>query len=94
MPLSERQLLDFLSRMPFIDTVELAGIRGEPHATVHRALTGLLSDRIVGRASQGTVHLPSSRRYYLTAKGMGDLSLVSTWQRIGCVPLPWRTTMF
>ncbi len=37
MPLSDRQLLHFLSRMPFVDLTELAGILGEPHATVHRA---------------------------------------------------------
>ncbi len=33
---------------PFIDATELAGILGEPHATVHRALTGLLADDIAG----------------------------------------------
>ena len=69
MPFSERQMLDALSRMPFIDSAELAGILGEPHATVHRALTALLTDGIVGRVSHGTAHLPSSQRYYLTANG-------------------------
>ena len=72
MALSDLQLLDALSRMPFIETVELACILGEPHATVHRALTGLLADGIAGRVSHGTTHLPSSRRYYLTAKGIGE----------------------
>ena len=72
MALSERQLLHFLGQMPFSDSAELAGILGEPHATVHRALTGLLADRIVGRVSHGTTHLPSSQRYYLTAKGIGE----------------------
>ena len=70
MPLSDRQLLDFLCQMPFSDSAELAGILGEPHATVHRALTGLLADGIVGRVSHGTAHLPSSQRYYLTATGI------------------------
>ena len=70
MTLSDQQILDSLGRMPFIDTGELAGVLGEPHATVHRALTGLLTDRIVGRVSHGTAHLPSSRRYYLTANGI------------------------
>ena len=67
-----RQLLDALSRMPFIDTMELAGILGKPHATVHRRLTSLLVDGIVGRVSHGTAHLPSSRRYYLTARGIRE----------------------
>ena len=58
--------------MPFIDTMELAGILGKPHATVHRRLTSLLVDGIVGRVSHGTGHLPSSRRYYLTARGIRE----------------------
>ena len=58
--------------MPFIESVELALILGEPHATVHRALTNLLTEGIVGRVSHGTAHLPSSRRYYLTASGVRE----------------------
>ena len=72
MSLSDRQLRHFLSRTPFIDTAELALILGEPHATVHRALTGLLADDIVGRVSHGTAHLPSSQRYYLTTNGVRE----------------------
>ena len=52
MALSERQLLDALSRTPFVDSTELALILGEPHATVHRALADLLADGITGRVSQ------------------------------------------
>ena len=58
--------------MPFIDSAELAGILDEPHATVHRALAGLLAEGIVGRVSHGTAHLPSSHRYYLTAQGIRE----------------------
>ena len=70
MALSERQLLDAFSRTPFVDSTELALILGEPHATVHRTLSNLLAEGIVGRVSHGTAHLPSSQRYYLTAKGI------------------------
>ena len=38
MALSDRQILYHLSRMPFIDPAELAGILGEPHSTVRRRL--------------------------------------------------------
>ncbi len=76
MAIYERQLLDALSRTPFVDSTELAGILGEPHATVHRALIGLLTDGIVGRASHGTAHLPSSQRYHLTANGIGEAAWV------------------
>ena len=72
MALSERQLLDALSRTPFVDSTELALILGEPHVTVHRALSDLLAEGIVGRVSHGTAHLPSSQRYYLTAQGIRE----------------------
>ena len=72
MSLSDQQLLDALSRMPFVESTELALILGEPHATVHRALTGLLADGIVRKVTHGTVHLPSSGRYYLTAGGIRE----------------------
>ena len=72
MALSERQLLDALSRMPFADSAELARILGEPHATVHRALADLLADGITGRVSHGTAHLASSQRYHLTANGIRE----------------------
>ena len=58
--------------MPFIDSAELTAVLGEPHSTVHRALTGLVAAGIVGRVSHGTAHLPSSQRYYLMAKGVGE----------------------
>ena len=69
---SERQLLDALSRTPFVDSRELAGILGEPHATVHRTLVNLLAEGIVGRASHGTAYLPSSQRYHLTVSGIRE----------------------
>ena len=72
MAISDRQLLDALSRTPFVDSAELALILGEPHATVHRTLTDLLAGGIAGSVSHGTAHLPSSQRYYLTAKGIGE----------------------
>ena len=72
MTLSDRHLLDSLSRTPFVDSAELSLILGEPHATVHRALSDLLADGIAGRVSHGTAHLPSSQRYHLTAKGVRE----------------------
>ena len=72
MSLSDQQLLDSLSRMPFVESTELALILGEPHATVHRRLSELLDDGIVGRVTHGTVHLPSSARYCLTAEGVRE----------------------
>ena len=72
MAISDRQMLDALSRTPFVDSTELASILGEPHSTVHRALADLLADGIVGRVSHGTAQLPSSQRYHLTTQGIGE----------------------
>ena len=69
---SDQRLLDSLSRVPFIDSAELSRVLGEPHATVHRALSDLLADGIVGRANHGTAQLPSSQRYHLTAQGIRE----------------------
>ena len=69
---SDQRLLHSISRMPFVDSAELARTLGEAHATVHRALTGLLAEGIVQRVSHGTAHLPSSQRYYLTANGIRE----------------------
>ena len=74
--LSGRQILHSLSRMPFIDSTELALILGEPHATIHRGLINLLTNGMVGRISHGTAYLPSSQRYYLTASGIGEATSV------------------
>ena len=76
MPISDRQLLDALSRTPFVDSTELTLSLGEPHATVHRALTGLLAEGIIGRVSHGTAHLRSSQRYHLTAQGIREAAWV------------------
>ncbi len=76
MAISERQLLDALSRTPFVDSMELAHILGEPHATVHRNLADLLTEGIAGRVSHGTAHLPSSQRYHLTTSGVGEATEV------------------
>ncbi len=65
-------MLHDLSRRLFVDSAELAGILGEPQATVHRALAGLLADGIAGRVSHGTAHLLSSQRYFITANGIRE----------------------
>ena len=58
--------------MPFVDAMELAGILGEARATIHRGLINLLTNGMVGRISHGTAYLSSSRRYYLTARGIRE----------------------
>ena len=95
MPLSDRQMLDSLSRMPFVDSAELAGVLEEPHATVHRALTGLLADGIVERVNHGTAHLPSSQRYYLTTEGIRVLGFATPSDFVRAYPVSseWLTLL-
>ena len=75
-PVHHRPTADAISRTPFVDPVELALILGEPHSTVHRILTDLLADGIVGRVSHGTAHLPSRQRYFITANGIRETAEV------------------
>ena len=99
MALSERQIFDALSLMPFIDTAELAGILGEPPAAVHRSLASLLADGVVGRMNHGTAYLSSSRRYFLTATGIReatrllDYDTASDFVRAYPVSKEWLTLL-
>ena len=99
MSVSDWELLHHLSRMPFIDTAELAMILGEAHVAIHRGLAGLLDEGIVGRVVHGTAHLPSSRRYYLTRKGVGeaagilDFNTPSEFVRAYPVSREWLTLL-
>ena len=74
MAISAQQLLDALARLPYVEPTELALILGEPHATVHRKLSELLAEGVVGKVTRGTVHQPSSGRYCLTASGIRETS--------------------
>ena len=69
-------MLNALGQTPFVDSAELVGIVGEPHANVHRTLADLLAEVIVGRVSHGTAHLVSSQRYHLTDQGVGEAAWV------------------
>ena len=99
MSVSDRELLHHLGRMPFADTAELAMILGEAHVAIHRTLADLLAEGIVARASQGTAHLPPSKRYYLTAKGIREAAGVlgfdaaSDYVRVYLVSQEWLTLL-
>ena len=91
MVFSRERILDARARLPFIDAGELALVLGEPLATVHRALSALLQGGLAGRVSHGTVHLPSSQRYYLTKKGIGEaanvLDVDAPWEFVRAYPV-------
>ncbi|MDE2801374.1 MAG: replication-relaxation family protein [Chloroflexota bacterium] len=99
MALSDRQLLGALSGLPFVESTELALIVGEPHATVHRALSALLAGGIVGKATHGTVLLPSSGRYFITTTGIREaaefLDFAAPWEFVRAYPMSreWLTLL-
>ena len=100
MALSERQLLDAISRTPFIDSTELALILGEPHATVHRSTV-----RPAGRRHRRTSEprhrppavepeiLPDGQRYQTGCRSCSALRP----PRTSCGPTPmsreWLTLL-
>ncbi len=73
---THRHLLHSLSQMTFADAGELASLLGESPATIHRTLTSLRADGVVGRVNHGTAHLPTSLRYFITAKGITKTSKI------------------
>lgn len=64
-------------RTPFVDSTEMALILGEPHTVVHPVLGNLLAEGVDGRMSLDTAHLPSSEKYFLTAKGIRHETLTN-----------------
>ena len=71
MATSERQLLDALSRTPFVDSTELALILGEPNATVHHL--GLLGP--LQHEPQTAPH-DRARHRQTPISGVGDTPLM------------------
>ena len=84
MAISERQLLDAVSRTPLVDSTELAGLVGEPHTRVRTK--GLeLSLRIKDR--QAKVRRRFCLPYTLVAPKRHDLAIEMAVARItGCQP--------
>lgn len=67
--------------MPFVDMAELAMIPGEAHVAIHHALTRVMDEGTAGRVSNGTAHLPPSKRYYLTAKSIREATAILGFER-------------
>ncbi len=87
MPISERRMLDSLSRMPFVDMMELAGVLGKPLATVHRALTRLLTARGIDEAS-GTLGFRTTTTLFVVDSEDVEATYVRTVARMTLMSLP------
>ena len=72
MSFTDKHLLDHLGRLSFIAEEELAGVLSEPKEDVRSALTRLRKSGVAGCVSHSAAHLPTSWRYYLTARGIEE----------------------
>ena len=66
--------LRLLARMPFLDRLELAALFGQSRGGVYEAASRLVDSGILASVPHGTPLLATTRRYYLTEKGMNSLS--------------------
>ena len=86
MSFTDRHLLDHLGRLWFIAEADLAGVLGEPKGDVRGALTRLRKSDVVRCVSHSAAHLPTSWRYYLTARGIEKAtSLLGFKKKSRCV---------
>ena len=69
----EAQVLRYLASMPFLDRLEMSAVSGVSEGTAHNLLLGLSRDGLVGRVRHASPLTASTRRFYLTKKGLGCL---------------------
>ena len=70
----EADLLRALSRMPFLDRLEMVAVCGWSRGAVYEAVEKLESGGFCASVSHATGLLPSSRRFHLTATGLRRLA--------------------
>ena len=70
----EADLLRALSRMPFLDRLEMVAVCGWSRSAVYEAVEKLETGGFCASVPHGTGLLPSSRRFHLTATGLRRLA--------------------
>ena len=70
----EGELLEALAGMPFLDRLELAAVTGWSRGAAYRGVGRLEDDGFAASVPHATSLLPSTRRYHLTADGLGRLA--------------------
>ena len=70
----EADLLRALSRMPFLDRLEMVAVCGWSRGAIYEAVEKLESGGFCASVPHGTGLLPSSRRFHLTATGLRRLA--------------------
>ena len=70
----EAELLRLLAEMPFLDRLEMAEVSGWSRGAVYGAVEKLESGGFCAPAPHAADPLPSTRRFHLTAAGLGRLA--------------------
>ena len=71
---SERETLSVIASCPFVDRLELAAISGASRSAVYETVRGLEDAGLVAHVPHAADLIPPTRRYRLTAKGLGALA--------------------
>ena len=71
---SERETLSVIASCPFVDRLELAAISGASRSAVYEAVRGLEDAGLVAHVPHAADLIPPTRRYRLTARGLGALA--------------------
>ena len=85
----EADLLRALSRMPFLDRLEMVAVCGWSRGAVYEAVEKLETGGFCASVPHATGLLPSSRRFHLTATGLRRLAGEEAWPPTSwCAPVP------
>ncbi len=85
----EADLLRALSRMPFLDRLEMVAVCGWSRGAVYEGVEKLESGGFCASVPHATGLLPSSRRFQLTATGLRRLAGEEGWLSTSwCAPVP------
>ena len=71
---SERETLSVIASCPFVDRLELAAISGASRSAVYETVGGLEDAGLVAHVPHAADLIPPTRRYRLTARGLGALA--------------------
>ena len=71
---SERETLSVIASCPFVDRLEMAAMSGASRSAVYEAVGGLEDAGLVAHVPHAADLIPPTRRYRLTARGLGALA--------------------
>ena len=68
------ELMRLLAEMPFLDRLDMAAVSGRSRGSVYESVRKLEDDGFVSSIPHGSEFTSPTRRFYLTAEGLGELA--------------------